>query len=194
MQCVISRERPGTPFLALARHGSEIPGQNLRALVHGKGRRFAGWIAKMLTPTSRDAHWPFGRTSAESGPIPRVLARRSQFAFLLTVPDLVLPLERNTLRCPVLAVLRRSGGGRLPRFVELWRNGWDGRRAEAQRSTLRTCSIAPSLNDLFEAFPVVRKLRLPSRHARCGHSKRHGKCDLLHVFLANDYLGQWLRE
>ena len=55
-------------------------------------------------------------------------------------------------------------------------------------------SITPGLDDLIEAFPVVRKLWLPPRHARRRRSRRHRECDLLHVFLANDDLGQGFRE
>jgi hypothetical protein len=69
----------------------------------GRSKRFAARIAKKLTPKSRDAPEPFGPTGVESRPIPRVLARRSQFASLLTVPDLALALERNS---------QMSGSGR----------------------------------------------------------------------------------
>jgi hypothetical protein len=57
------------------------------------------WVAKMLPRTCTDAHQPFGRTGVDPRRIPHVLERRSLFAFLLTVPDLALALERESLRC-----------------------------------------------------------------------------------------------
>jgi hypothetical protein len=79
-----------------------------------------GWVAKMLTPTTSDAHYPFGRTGVDLRPIPRVLTRRSQFAFLLTVPDLALALERNSLRCLLLAGHRHPAGqSEWPRWRDI---------------------------------------------------------------------------
>ena len=57
------------------------------------GRRCAGWVAKMLPPTSGGAHESFDRTGAESGPIPRVSVRRSLFAILLTMLDVAPAIE-----------------------------------------------------------------------------------------------------
>jgi len=57
----------------------------------------------MLTPTTRDGHEPIGRTGVDLGPIPRAPAHRSRFALLLTVPNPALALERNSLRCLLLA-------------------------------------------------------------------------------------------
>ena len=62
----------------------------------------------MLTPTTSDGHWPFGRIGVDLRPIPRTLTHRSRFALLLTVPNPALALERSSLRCLLLADARHS--------------------------------------------------------------------------------------
>ena len=73
----------------------------------------------MLTPTTRDGHWPFGRTGVELRPIPRVLTHRSRFALLLTVPNLALALERNSLRSLLLAGGHLTGDGAMTAVATL---------------------------------------------------------------------------
>jgi hypothetical protein len=93
-QCAVGRHRsPSARVLAivLRRQQIKIPGQNWRALVRGRPRRCAGWLAIMLTSTSKHAHSPSGRTGPQSRSIASVLVRQSRFAFLLTTLDLALP-------------------------------------------------------------------------------------------------------
>ena len=75
-------------------------------------------MAGSKNANSHNQQWPLavGRTGVELRPIPRVLAHRSRFAILLTVPNLALALESNGLRCLLLAGLRpwNPTASRLP--------------------------------------------------------------------------------
>ena len=64
---------------------------------------------------------------------------------------------------------------------------------EADSQTVGQFLVTPRLDDLIEAFPVVRKLRLPLGHAWRRSARRHCKRHLLHVLLANDHPGEKFR-
>jgi len=78
-----------------------VPGGRRHALARRRARRAgrccAGWVAKMLPPTSGGAYQSFDRMGAEFAPIPRVSVRRSAFAFLLTMLDRAPAIESRTL-------------------------------------------------------------------------------------------------